>query len=166
MSASKTSRLRRTARTRRHLRVRKKVSGTTGRPRLVVTRSTRHIYVQVVDDTVSHTLVAASTLDDGIRGTAGELDAFNEPRHEDRAAIEVRYRIVDRQALRGIVVPLQESQDRGVALNPGTRPSGGKRAGDPGATVIAVDAEHVGLVHAELRRRSRVNAVAIPEMNQ
>ena len=60
-----------------------------------------------------------------LRGTVGELDAFDEPRHEDRAAIEVRYRIVDRQALRGIVLPLQESQDRGVALDTGTRPSGG-----------------------------------------
>jgi large subunit ribosomal protein L18 len=68
MTASKTSRLRRASRTRRHLRVRKKVSGTTMRPRMVVTRSARHIYVQVVDDTASRTLVAASTLDEGIRG--------------------------------------------------------------------------------------------------
>jgi large subunit ribosomal protein L18 len=75
MSASKTSRLRRAARTRRHLRVRKKVSGTTGRPRMVVTRSSRHIYVQVVDDTASHTLVAASTLDDGIRDASGDKKA-------------------------------------------------------------------------------------------
>jgi large subunit ribosomal protein L18 len=75
MSASRTSRLRRAARTRRHLRVRKKVSGTTARPRMVVTRSTRHIYVQVVDDTAGRTLVAASTLDDGIRGTAGDKKA-------------------------------------------------------------------------------------------
>jgi large subunit ribosomal protein L18 len=75
MSASKTSRLRRAARTRRHLRVRKKVSGTTARPRMVVTRSARHIYVQVVDDTASHTLVAASTLDEGIRGATGDKTA-------------------------------------------------------------------------------------------
>jgi large subunit ribosomal protein L18 len=75
MSASKTARLRRASRTRRHLRVRKKVSGTTVRPRMVVTRSARHIYVQVVDDTASHTLVAASTLDDGIRGAAGDKKA-------------------------------------------------------------------------------------------
>src|SRR5271169_2048965 len=101
-----------------------------------------------------------------LRGTVGELDAFDEPRHQDRAAIEVRYGIVDRQALRGIVLPLQESQDRGVALNTGTRPGGGKRAGNPRAAVMAVDAEHVGLVHTELRRRDRVDAVAIPEMSQ
>ena len=49
--------------------------GTTARPRLVVTRSARHIFVQVVDDTASHTLVSASTLDDGIRGAAGDKKA-------------------------------------------------------------------------------------------
>jgi large subunit ribosomal protein L18 len=75
MSASRTSRLRRSARTRRHLRVRKKVAGTTLRPRMVVTRSARHIYVQVVDDTAGHTLVAASTLDEGIRGGSGDKKA-------------------------------------------------------------------------------------------
>jgi large subunit ribosomal protein L18 len=72
MSASKTAKLRRTSRARRHLRVRKKVSGTPARPRMVVTRSARHIYVQVVDDTASHTLVSASTLDTGIRGVDGD----------------------------------------------------------------------------------------------
>ena len=72
MSAPKTATLRRTSRTRRHLRVRKKVSGSTARPRLVVFRSTRHIYVQVVDDLASRTLVSASTLDDGVRGSEGD----------------------------------------------------------------------------------------------
>jgi large subunit ribosomal protein L18 len=72
MSQSKTARLRRASRTRRHLRVRKKVSGTTARPRMVVTRSARHISVQVVDDTVGRTLVSASSLDDGIRTTTGD----------------------------------------------------------------------------------------------
>jgi large subunit ribosomal protein L18 len=60
MSAPKTAALRRASRSRRHLRVRKKVSGTTQRPRLVVTRSTRHIVAQVVDDTTSRTIVSAS----------------------------------------------------------------------------------------------------------
>ena len=72
MSAPKTATLRRTSRTRRHLRVRKKVSGSTARPRLVVFRSTRHIYVQVVDDAAARTLVSASTLDDGVRGSDGD----------------------------------------------------------------------------------------------
>ena len=101
-----------------------------------------------------------------LRGTFGELDAFDEPGHEDRAAVEVRYRIIDRQALRGKAMPLQESQDRGVALNTGTRPSGGKGVGDPRVTVLPVDAEDVGFVHAELGRRDRVYAVAIPEMGE
>jgi large subunit ribosomal protein L18 len=60
------------ARVRRHLRVRKKVAGTTARPRLVVNRSARHIFVQVVDDTVGRTLVSASTLDESIRSAEGD----------------------------------------------------------------------------------------------
>ena len=75
MSAPKTATLRRTSRTRRHLRVRKKVTGSTVRPRLVVSRSTRHISVQLVDDTVARTLASASTLDDGIRGVEGDKKA-------------------------------------------------------------------------------------------
>jgi hypothetical protein len=47
-------------------------------------------------------------------------------------------------------VALQESQDRGVALDPGTRPSRGKRSGDPRLAVLPVDLENVSLVHAEL----------------
>lgn len=63
---------RRAARGSRHLRVRKKITGTRTRPRLVVTRSSRHIFAQVVDDTRGHTLVSASTLDVGIRGGEGD----------------------------------------------------------------------------------------------
>ncbi|MDA8368835.1 MAG: 50S ribosomal protein L18 [Nocardiopsaceae bacterium] len=59
------------SRARRHLRVRKKVQGTPTRPRLVVTRSAKHIVAQVVDDTRGHTLVSASTMDTGIRGVDG-----------------------------------------------------------------------------------------------
>ena len=58
-------------RARRHFRVRKKVRGTPERPRLVVTRSLRHIVAQVVDDTKGHTLVSASSMDPQIRGTEG-----------------------------------------------------------------------------------------------
>jgi large subunit ribosomal protein L18 len=64
------SQARRLGKSRRHFRVRKKVAGTTARPRLVVTRSARHIYAQVVDDSAGHTLAAASTLDPGIRADA------------------------------------------------------------------------------------------------
>ena len=52
---------RRVARSRRHFRLRKKVVGTTERPRLVVTRSSRHLYAQIVDDSTQTTLASAST---------------------------------------------------------------------------------------------------------
>ncbi len=55
------------ARGRRHLRVRKKVSGTALRPRLVVTRSARHVFVQVVDDLLGKTLASASTMEPDFR---------------------------------------------------------------------------------------------------
>jgi large subunit ribosomal protein L18 len=55
------------ARSRRHLRLRKKVVGTTERPRLVVNRSSRHVFVQVVDDSTSKTLVSASTMEADLR---------------------------------------------------------------------------------------------------
>lgn len=51
----------------RHQRLRKKLHGTTARPRLCVFRSLKHIYAQIVDDSQGHTLVAASTLDPEIR---------------------------------------------------------------------------------------------------
>ena len=63
------------ARVRRHLRVRKKVTGSTARPRLVVNRSARHLFVQIVDDSVGRTLAAASTLDAQIRGGEGDKTA-------------------------------------------------------------------------------------------
>lgn len=59
------------ARGRRHLRVRKKVAGTAVRPRLVVTRSTRHVFVQVVDDTVGKTVASASTMEVDVRALTG-----------------------------------------------------------------------------------------------
>jgi large subunit ribosomal protein L18 len=63
-------------RARRHFRVRKNVSGTPERPRMVVTRSLRHIVVQIVDDTKGHTLVSASTMDASIRGADGDKSAL------------------------------------------------------------------------------------------
>jgi large subunit ribosomal protein L18 len=63
------------ARSRRHLRVRKKVSGTTSRPRLVVSRSTRHVFVQVVDDVAGRTVVSASTMEPDLRGFSGDKTA-------------------------------------------------------------------------------------------
>ena len=63
------------SRARRHLRLRKKVSGTPLRPRLVVTRSARHMVAQVVDDTVGRTLASASTLEADLRGFDGDKTA-------------------------------------------------------------------------------------------
>ena len=63
------------ARVRRHLRVRKKVVGSTARPRLVVNRSARHLFVQIVDDSVGRTLASASTLDETITSVAGDKTA-------------------------------------------------------------------------------------------
>lgn len=63
----RTAKLRMAARLARKVRIRKKISGTADRPRLVVFRSGRHIDVQVIDDLEGHTLAAASTLSKEIR---------------------------------------------------------------------------------------------------
>jgi large subunit ribosomal protein L18 len=65
----------RAAAKRRHLRIRKKLSGTPERPRLVVTRSNRHMVAQVVDDVAGHTVASASTLDTSIRSGEGDKSA-------------------------------------------------------------------------------------------
>ena len=62
-------------RVRRHLRVRKKVGGTASRPRLVVIRSARHMFAQIVDDTAGRTLAAASTMEPAIRAAEGDKTA-------------------------------------------------------------------------------------------
>jgi large subunit ribosomal protein L18 len=61
-----------TARARRHFRVRKKVVGTTERPRLVVTRSARHLVAQIVDDSKGHTLASASTMEADLRAVSAD----------------------------------------------------------------------------------------------
>jgi large subunit ribosomal protein L18 len=71
LKASKGTSSRTVARNRRHTRVRKRLSGTPERPRLVVSRSLKHMSAQVVDDTAGHTLAAASTLDASIRDMSG-----------------------------------------------------------------------------------------------
>ena len=69
---------RKTERARRHLRVRKKVSGTPERPRLSVYRSNTNIYVQVIDDVAGKTLVAASTLDKEVKTKHANKEAAKE----------------------------------------------------------------------------------------
>jgi len=72
MKAGKTARA---ARQRRHIRVRKKVAGTSEKPRLAVFRSLTHIYAQVIDDTQGRTLVAASDVEKALRETDGNKSA-------------------------------------------------------------------------------------------
>jgi len=62
-SAKKTS-----SRLRRQIRVRKKINGTADRPRLVVTKSSKHLFAQVIDDVAGKTLVSASTMEADLRG--------------------------------------------------------------------------------------------------
>lgn len=56
------------ARQKRHLRIRNKISGTAQKPRLAVFRSNKHIYAQIIDDTVGNTIVSASTMEADIKG--------------------------------------------------------------------------------------------------
>ena len=63
------------ARGRRHLRVRKKVHGTSLRPRLVVSRSSRHVFLQVVDDSLGKTVASASTMEPDLRSFDGDKTA-------------------------------------------------------------------------------------------
>jgi large subunit ribosomal protein L18 len=60
------------ARARRHFRVRKRISGTAERPRLVVTRSARHLVAQIVDDTKGFTIASASTMEKDLRAQSAD----------------------------------------------------------------------------------------------
>ncbi|HEU5469610.1 MAG TPA: 50S ribosomal protein L18 [Actinophytocola sp.] len=66
---------RRIAKTRRHFRLRKRVGGTPERPRLVVTRSSRHIVAQLVDDLAGHTIASATSLEADVRAVDGDKKA-------------------------------------------------------------------------------------------
>lgn len=70
--------IRNATRTRRKRSIRKRLSGTTARPRLSVYRSSKHIYAQVIDDTTGSTLVAASTKSPELRG---ELEGKQKTEH-------------------------------------------------------------------------------------
>ncbi|MDP5228070.1 MULTISPECIES: 50S ribosomal protein L18 [Arthrobacter] len=63
------------SRARRQLRIRKRISGTPARPRLIVNRSARHVFVQVVDDTIAKTLASASTMEAELRSFEGDKTA-------------------------------------------------------------------------------------------
>ncbi|MBR3470399.1 MAG: 50S ribosomal protein L18 [Lachnospiraceae bacterium] len=61
-------------RAKKHMRIRNRFSGTAERPRLAVFRSNKHMYAQIIDDTVGNTLVAASTLEKEIKGELEQTD--------------------------------------------------------------------------------------------
>jgi large subunit ribosomal protein L18 len=82
------------ARVRRQVRGRKRISGTTERPRLVVSRSSRHLFVQVVDDTQGRTLVSASTMETDLRSFDGDKTA---------KAKKVGELVAERAKARGVV---------------------------------------------------------------
>jgi len=65
-------------RTRRHIRVRRKISGTAERPRLCVYRSNTNLYVQIIDDVAGNTLVQASTLDKNVKTKHANKEAAKE----------------------------------------------------------------------------------------
>ena len=65
-------------RTRRHIRVRRKISGTPERPRLCIYRSNSNLYVQIIDDVAANTLVSASTLDKEVKAKASNIEAATE----------------------------------------------------------------------------------------
>jgi large subunit ribosomal protein L18 len=75
--AQSVSAVRRKQRLRRHARLRKKISGTAERPRLVVHRSSRHIHVQLVNDLTGTTLAAASSIEADVRGVDGDKKAHS-----------------------------------------------------------------------------------------
>jgi large subunit ribosomal protein L18 len=75
LRAGKHTHARTASRLRRQVRGRKKVTGTAERPRLVVTRSAKHITVQVVDDVVGRTLASASTMEADLRSSEGDKSA-------------------------------------------------------------------------------------------
>jgi large subunit ribosomal protein L18 len=87
------SQVRRAGLARRHVRLRKKIAGTPVRPRLVVTRSSRHIVAQVIDDIAGHTLAQASSMEADVRGMDGDKKA--------RAA-EVGRLLADRAKAQGV----------------------------------------------------------------
>jgi large subunit ribosomal protein L18 len=72
---SRASARRRLARTRRHTRIRKKISGTPERPRLAVNRSSRHMVAQLIDDIAGHTVASASSMEADVRGLDGDKKA-------------------------------------------------------------------------------------------
>ncbi|MGA4508887.1 50S ribosomal protein L18 [Propionibacteriaceae bacterium G1746] len=81
------------SRTRRQVRARKRIAGSAERPRMVVTRSARHLFVQVIDDVAGKTLASASTMEADLRNASGDKS--------DKAAV-VGKLVADRAKAAGI----------------------------------------------------------------
>ena len=81
------------ARIKRKIRVRKKISGNTERPRLNVFRSARHIYAQIIDDTTGHTLVSASTL---LETVSAGLDSTGNIAAASKVEVEIARRALEK----------------------------------------------------------------------
>jgi large subunit ribosomal protein L18 len=75
INKKRTNKSKSASRSRRQLRIRKRISGTAVRPRLVVNRSARHVFVQVVDDSIGQTVASASTLEADLRAFDGDKTA-------------------------------------------------------------------------------------------
>ena len=75
INKKRTNKSKSAARNRRQLRIRKRITGTAARPRLVVNRSARHMFVQVVDDSKGVTVAYASTLEADLRALDGDKTA-------------------------------------------------------------------------------------------
>jgi large subunit ribosomal protein L18 len=75
LSHNKHTAAKKASRLRRQVRVRKKVSGSPDRPRLVVSKSAKHIFAQVIDDVAGRTLASASTMEASVRGADGDKSA-------------------------------------------------------------------------------------------
>src|SRR3989337_2604588 len=75
INKKRTNKSKSASRSRRQLRIRKRISGTAVRPRLVVNRSARHVFVQVVDDTIGQTVASASTMEADLRAFDGDKTA-------------------------------------------------------------------------------------------
>ncbi len=105
-------------RQRRHMRVRRKISGTAERPRLCIYRSNSNIYAQIIDDVTGNTLVAASTLDKEIKTkyankqAAKEVGTLIAKRAADKKIVDV---VFDRGGYiyHGVVKELAEAAREG-----------------------------------------------------
>ncbi len=75
LSHNKHTAAKKASRLRRQVRVRKKVSGSPERPRLVVSKSAKHIFAQVIDDVAGRTLASASTMEADVRAAEGDKSA-------------------------------------------------------------------------------------------